>query len=68
MLRTDPAALALTGRGRVRAILVTLEARWDSLSREQHAHALDVLAELSAAIRSREVGAIRSGEVPVRAG
>ena len=68
MLRTDPPALALTGRGRVRAILVTLEARWDTLSREQQAHALDLLAELSAAIRTREVAAIRSGEVPVRAG
>ena len=69
MLRTDPAALALTPRGRVRAILVTLEDRWDGLSADQQARALKLLAELSAAIRRREVLAVGAErQVPFRAG
>ena len=58
----------LTGRGRVRAILVTLEDRWDGLTDAQQSSALELLAELSAAVRNREVAALRTGEVPVRPG
>ena len=69
MARTDAAALALTPRGRVRAILVTLEDRWDGLSPDQRARALELLAELGAAIRTREVLAVGAERaVPVRAG
>ena len=58
--------LTLTERGRIRAILVTLEQRWDGLSPVQQARALALLAELSAAIRSPETPILR--EVPVRTG
>lgn len=58
---TDAPALTLTDRGRVRAILASLEDRWDSLSPEQQARARALLAELSAAIRSREVRRVRVG-------
>ena len=66
MLKTDRPRLTLTGRGRICAVLVTLEARWHSLAPEQQARALELLAELSAAVRRREV---RGGQaVPVRVG
>jgi hypothetical protein len=57
MLDTRP--VALTPRGRIRATLSTLERRWDELSDTQRAHVLELLADLSAAIRADQVRALR---------
>jgi hypothetical protein len=47
------AFLSLTERGRVRAVLVTLEARWPDLTLGEQGRALELLAELAAIYRGR---------------
>ena len=51
---TPSPTIALTERGRIRAVLVSLEQRWENLSTQQQAHALELLAELSACYRRRD--------------
>ena len=42
------AVIALIDRGRVHAILASLQARWDGFNEQQRAHALELLGELAA--------------------
>jgi hypothetical protein len=48
-------ALGLTERGRVRAVLVTLEQRWDGLHPTDRSEVLDLLEQLAAYYRRRLV-------------
>ena len=48
-----------TPRGRLRAFLASVEARWDSLSPAQQEQCLELIAALSAAARRQEVAAVR---------
>ena len=58
--------LVPTERGRVRAVLASLSDRWDGLTPAQRARALELLAELAAVVRAREIEAVK--EVPAQAG
>ena len=51
--------IALTDRGRIRAIPASLEARWDTMNAQQRAHALELLADLAACYRHRHVCALK---------
>ena len=52
-------AIALTERGRIRAVLASLEQRWDGLNAQQRAHALELLADLAACYRAQDVCQLR---------
>ena len=43
--------VALTDRGRIRAVLVALEARWDGLAPDQQAEARELVDRLAATYR-----------------
>ena len=51
--------IRLTDRGRIRAILVSLEQRWDGLNAQQRSHALELLADLAACYHQRDVCALK---------
>ena len=52
-------AFALTDRGRVHAILASLQARWDGMNAPQRAHALELLADLATCYRQRDLCALK---------
>jgi hypothetical protein len=51
--RTTVELIALTERGRIRAVLVTLEACWCDLTLGQQGHALELFSALAACYRGR---------------
>ena len=55
----------LTDRGRIRAVLVTLEQRWDSLSPEQQSEALALVERLAACYRRPAVRVPLAGRLAV---
>ena len=56
---------ALTERGRVRAVLVALEQRWDGLTPEQRAEALALVERLAAIYRRPAVRVPLAGRLAV---
>jgi hypothetical protein len=60
------ARYGLTERGRVRAVLLALEERWDGLSGAEQRRALDLVEELASIYRRRSARSPRKGpKVPL---
>ena len=59
VLQSTCPAISLTDRGRIRAVLASLEQRWDGLNAQQRRHALELVADLAACYRQRDVCALK---------